>query len=185
MEAYMPISFLNDFIFCPRSIYFHQLYGKSNKRLYQTTYQTRGINAHKTIDKKSYSSSGTVLQGFEIFSEKYRIGGKIDTFDVRKGLLVERKKKITVIYDGYIFQLYAQYFCLTEMGYTVKRLKLYSLDTNKSYHIKTPEEDPQRKKDFELLIDKMRLFSFEAPFQSSPNKCQNCIYNPLCDISKC
>lgn len=63
MEAYLPISFLNDFIFCPRSIYFHQLHGRVSQKIYQQTPQTRGLAAHKTIENKSYSSSTSVLQG--------------------------------------------------------------------------------------------------------------------------
>lgn len=45
---YIPISFLNDFIFCPRSIYFHQLYGRSNESIYHTTSQSEGKLAHKS-----------------------------------------------------------------------------------------------------------------------------------------
>jgi len=34
------------------------------------------------------------------------------------------------IYDGYIFQLYAQFFCLQDMGYTVKKLSVYEIDNS-------------------------------------------------------
>lgn len=111
MEPYIPISFLNDFIFCPRSIYFHQLYGGSDESLYHSTDQSEGKEAHKTLDNKSYTTAKAVLQTLEVYSQKYGIGGKIDTYDQAKKLLVERKKKIKVIYDGYIYQLYAQYHC--------------------------------------------------------------------------
>ncbi len=183
MEAYMPISYLNDFIFCPRSIYFHQLYGRMNQRVYQTTAQTRGKAAHKTVDKKTYSTSKKVLQGMEVYSEKYNLGGKIDTFDQDKHLLVERKKKIKTIYDGYYYQLYAQYHCLNEMGYKVKRLKFYSMDDNKSYPVKTPEDDPELQNGFEALLEQMRNFDLDAPFDANKNKCDHCIYNNLCDAS--
>ena len=52
--------------------------------------------------------------------------------------LIERKKKITTIYDGYVFQLYAQYYCLIEMGYLVEKIQFYSFDSNKTYPIKLP-----------------------------------------------
>jgi len=96
----MPMAYLNDFIFCPRSIYFHQLYGRVEQRLYQSTDQTQGKAAHKAIDGQSYSTSKHILQGMGVYSEKYRIGGKIDTYDQKKALLVERKKKIRVITMG-------------------------------------------------------------------------------------
>lgn len=185
VESYIPISFLNDFIFCPRSIYFHQLYGRITQRLYQTTDQIRGTDAHKTIDRKKYTTAKTVLQGLAVFSEKYGIGGKIDLFDLNKSLLVERKKKIKVIYDGYIYQLYAQYYCLTEMGYQVKKMKLYSMDDNKSYPVKLPVADRERQEGFEKLIQDIYSFDLKTPFLTNINKCRHCIYCNLCDVTTC
>lgn len=185
MEPYLTLSFLNDFIFCPRSIYFHQLYGRVSTRLYQKKPQISGKAAHKAIDAKKYSSKKSTLQTIEIYSEKYNIGGKIDTFDLETGFLVERKKKIKVIYDGYIYQLYAQYHCLTEMGYEVKKLKLYSMDDNKSYAVKSPQEDTQTQEKFENLLQQIHDFDLNNPFTANPNKCKYCIYNNLCDQSLC
>jgi CRISPR-associated exonuclease Cas4 len=185
MEAYMPIAYLNDFIFCPRSIYFHQLYGRVSQRLYHTTAQTNGKAAHKTVDTQSYTTSKHVLQGMEVYSENYKIGGKIDTYDQEKALLVERKKKIKVIYDGYIFQIYAQYHCLKEMGYEVKKLKFYSMDDNKSYTVKKPEDDSERQQAFEGIVGQMKNFDLNEPFSANEYKCKHCIYNNLCDASLC
>jgi hypothetical protein len=50
MEEFILISYLNDFIFCPISIYFHKLYGTLDKTMYQSTYQISGTNVHKSID---------------------------------------------------------------------------------------------------------------------------------------
>lgn len=185
MEAYLPIAYLNDFIFCPRSIYFHQLYGRAEQRLYQTTDQTNGKAAHRTIDTESYTTSRQVLQGLEVFSERYNLGGKIDTFDIGNGLLTERKKKIKVIYDGYVYQLYAQYHCLTEMGYKVAALKFYSMDDNKSFPVAKPEDDPERQQAFEALLASMRRFDMGAPFSANAAKCGRCIYANLCDAALC
>ncbi len=185
MEAYLPISYLNDFVFCPRSIYFHQCYGRTEQRLYQSTDQTRGKAAHKTIDGQRYTSARDVLQGLDVYSEQYAIGGKIDLYHKAKALLVERKKKIKVIYDGYIYQLYAQYHCLTEMGYEVQRLQLYSLDDNRVYPIKTPAEDTARQAAFERLLAAMRQHDLNAPFKPDKRKCARCIYSSLCDVGLC
>ena len=56
MEETILISYLNDFIFCPVSIYFHKLYGAMDKTLYQSSFQIDGTNAHKAIDSKKYST---------------------------------------------------------------------------------------------------------------------------------
>lgn len=185
METYIPISYLNDFIFCPRSIYFHQLYGRASTRLYHTNDQAKGLAAHKTIDNQVYSTAKTVLQGLEVFSEYYNLCGKIDLYYAKTQELVERKKKIKVIYPGYIFQLYAQYFGLVEMGYPVKKLKLYSMDDNKNYPVSLPEEDPKQLQNFEGLIKEINQFSLSNEFTPNANKCQHCIYRNLCDQSLC
>ena len=181
MESYIPISFLNDFIFCPRSIYFHQLYGNREQVTYQNRTQIEGRQAHRTIDEKKYSTRKEILQGLSVYSDKYNIHGKIDTFDTKSGVLIERKKLIKNIYDGYVFQLYAQYYCLIEMGYVVKRLRLYSMDTNKSYPIPLPKEDLNMKNNFLELINKINKFDLRDHFQANPNKCIHCIYSSLCD----
>ena len=125
MESYIPISYLNDFIFCPRSIYFHQVYGAVDQKMYYETPQIEGKIAHQSIDEKYYSTKKSVLQGTEVYCEEYNLVGKIDIFYMETGELVERKKFIKTIYDGYVLQLYAQYFSLLEMGYQVTSLSLY------------------------------------------------------------
>lgn len=185
MEAYTPISFLNDFIFCPRSIYFHQLYGRVDPRLYRAADQTGGLAAHKTIDDKRYTTSAKALQNYEVYSHTYNLAGKIDLFDTATGILSERKKKITTVYDGYVFQLYAQYFALTDMGYAVKKIKLYSLDDNKSYWQPLPADNPEMLRKFESTLEQMRVFNLDDDFIPNPNKCRRCIYNNLCDKAEC
>lgn len=183
MEEIILISYLNDFIFCPVSIYFHKLYGDLNKNLYQTEYQINGTNAHNAVDNKTYSTRKNVLQGIDIYSQKYGIEGKIDVFDINRAELVERKNKITQIYDGYVFQMYAQYYALTEMGYKVKKLSLYSMSDNKKYVIKLPTEDLEMKAKFEKLIKNIHEFDMENFQQENKEKCKRCIYEPACDRS--
>ena len=86
------------------------------KSIYQAKSQTEGLNAHKAIDNKDYTDKKTILQGINVYCSEFNLIGKIDIFDIEKGLLTERKNKIIKIYDGYIYQLYAQYYALKEMG---------------------------------------------------------------------
>lgn len=115
MESYILLSELNDFIFCPRSIYWHHIYGRYTTSAYHDTSQILGNIAHKTIDTATYSTRKTILQGTAIYSDRLKIAGKIDIFDTKTGILTERKRKIKKIYDGYLLQLYGQYICLSEM----------------------------------------------------------------------
>lgn len=186
MEETILISYLNDFIFCPISIYFHKLYGKLDKNMYQSTYQIGGTYAHKSIDTRTYSSRKDILQGIDIYTEEFKIQGKIDIFDVKTGILTERKNKIKEIYDGYIFQLYAQYYALTEMGYLVNKLRFHSIIDNKNYNVKLPTEDKEMDNKFRKIVKEIQEFNIEKFEQMSTGKCKMCIYEPCCDRSnKC
>ncbi len=183
MEETILISYLNDFIYCPASIYFHNLYGNRDKLLYQREEQLTGTKVHKSIDEGTYTTSSDVLMGIEVYSEKYSIIGKIDMYDKKKKILTEKKKHIEKIYDGYIFQLYAQYFALKEMGFKVEEIRLYSIDDNKVYKIDIPEKNKEKFKDFETLIYNIRNFNINTFKQTNPKKCEKCIYEPACDRS--
>ena len=186
MENYITLSHLNDFIFCPRSTYFHQLYSIYNEQQYKQKVQIAGTAAHDTIDNGTYSSKKSILQGIEVYSNKYNIVGKIDMFDTDTGRLTERKKEIKVIYDGYIFQVYAQYFALTEMGYLVNEIIIYDMSHNTKYPIALPENNPEFFVKFEKVIADINSFDLElTPFTPNIEKCKKCIYSPLCDKSLC
>ena len=183
METYLCITQLNDFILCPRSIYFHNIYQNNySEETYHKTWQKKGQAAHKAIDEQQYSSRKDVLQGIEVYSEKYNLLGKIDVFDLSNGELTERKFSVTAIYDGFRYQVYAQYFALSEMGYKVKKLKIYSKKDNKSYSIPLP--GLKELEEFENVLEDIKNFSLSDDFSQNPKKCLNCIYNPLCDIYK-
>ena len=181
MEPYIQISFLNDFIFCPRSIYFHQVYKSYDSKMYQKDIQIRGKLAHSNIDQKKYSTRKEILQGLPIYSQKYSLCGRIDIFNQKTGILTERKKRVKKIYDGYIFQIYAQYYCLKEMGYNVTNLYIYCFDHNKKYPILLPEESPEMDQKFKELLKQFNRFRLEDSFRPNIKKCNNCIYNNLCD----
>ena len=83
-EEPLIISNLNDFIFCPASIYFHSLEENEENLLGQDSYQLNGSAAHEKPDKAEYSTKKSVLQGISIYCEKYNLCGKIDTFDSEK-----------------------------------------------------------------------------------------------------
>lgn len=178
MEDYIQISKLNDFVFCPYSIYLHSVYENFSVKTYHRAAQTVGKIAHESVDKKIYTTSAHILQGTEVCSERLGIIGKIDTFDVKTGLLVERKYKVKKIFDGYRYQLYAQMFCLQEMGYEVKLLAIQSLADNKRYKISLPEEAAILQ--FEELIEAVENYQPALPKNKNPAKCAQCVYRPLC-----
>ena len=178
MYDYIQISKINDFIFCPHSLYFHSVYENFDDGHYKTRPQIAGTIAHVTVDTQGASSRKNILQGKEVFSEKYSVIGKIDIYDYDKKELIERKRTIKKIYDGYVFQLCAQKVCMEEMGYKVEKLKLQSLTDHKKYNVVLTKEQIKK---FNETLSKMKKFN---PLLSKKcdnlDKCNNCIYRELC-----
>ncbi|MBO5988551.1 MAG: type V CRISPR-associated protein Cas4 [Paludibacteraceae bacterium] len=53
---YISISTLNNYIFCPYSIYLHNVYMETDEGLYHASPQTNGRVAHEAVDSKKYSN---------------------------------------------------------------------------------------------------------------------------------
>lgn len=186
METYIQISMLNDFVFCPRSIYFHRIYSSAGQDMYHTDVQIAGKAAHESIENKKYSTRKDVLMGIEVYCEKYNILGKIDIFDIKTGRLTERKNKVVRIYDGYVFQVYGQTCALREMEYDVKNVVIYDKMHNKNYRIPLPEEDQAMFYKFEKVINDINSYDLRsAQFKPNIEKCKRCIYSQLCDYNIC
>lgn len=58
MNDYIQLSTLNDFIFCPYSIYLHSVYMESDGDLYKAAPQTKGTLAHQGVDEKNQNWKG-------------------------------------------------------------------------------------------------------------------------------
>lgn len=174
------ISQLNDFIFCPYSIYLHNVYQTLDDDTYHDTPQVKGKIAHKGVDNGTYSTKKTVITAMAVHSDKYGLTGKIDQYFADSKKLIERKRTIKTIYDGYKLQLYAQYFCLVEMGFEVDYLGFYSMTDNKNHALALP--DDKIIDWFENHLYKIRHYNpMTDDIYINANKCTHCIYQPLCD----
>ncbi len=179
MEPYLMITQINDFLFCPYSIYYHDILRNSaGEDIYHETVQKKGLAAHRSIDEGTYSSRAGVITGMAVYCAEFGLMGRIDIFDTAAGLLTERKYSVTAVYTGIRYQLYAQYFALTEMGYTVTALRLHSVKDNKNYPVALPGE--KDKAAFCALINEIRAFTPETSFAAKPARCGRCIYHALC-----
>ena len=179
MFHFIPITAINDFLFCPRSLYFHGIYQQFDTDVYKDLPQKRGKQAHRASDEGKYSSHKRYLQGKFISSSRLGLIGRIDIYDQEEKALIERKRLIRHVYRGYRLQLLAQKKCLEEEGREVRRCFLHSLADNKRYEVSFSSED---EKVFHDLLSKMRLFrveDFPATLQN-PEKCKSCIYHLLC-----
>lgn len=179
MEDYIPVSFLNDFIYSPESIYLHLAYQDFDTSLYHDTPQVKGRLNHSNIDSQSFSNSKDWLQGTMFYCSHLRLCGRIDLFNIKSGILIERKTKIKTIFPGYRFQLYAQMLGLQELGYCVESLQIYSLEDNKKYPVAKPTKDDWQ--DLENLVKQIRNYNplQELEQKNFDTKSQISIYKNL------
>ena len=61
MDDCIIFSNISDFIFCPASIYFHNLYGSRETITYQNHYQINGTKEHETVDTNTYSTQKEII----------------------------------------------------------------------------------------------------------------------------
>ncbi len=179
MDDYIPISLLNDYIFCPYSIYLHNVYMETDEGLYHAKPQTRGRFAHESIDNKKYSNKRFVLQSLPIISEYLGVIGKIDVYKKEDKRLIERKYELKNIYQGQLYQLWAQYFCMIEMGYEVDSLEFYEISKNRTIPVDLPNDE--QKCQLKQFIDSFRKFDPANIIKTNINKCKHCIYCNICD----
>ncbi|MDR0926927.1 MAG: type V CRISPR-associated protein Cas4 [Ignavibacteria bacterium] len=182
MDEYIAISLLNDFIFCPYSIYLHNVYMGGDEGIVHSTPQATGKSAHSAIDNNQYSTKKSELTSLSVYSDELGIAGKIDIYKADEKLLTERKYKLTTIYQGQIFQLWAQYFCMLEMGYQIEKLTMHSISTNQTFPIEIPSAI--EKSQLINFINEFKNYNPEKPIKTNENKCKHCIYCNLCDKSE-
>lgn len=178
MGNYILISNLNDFTFCPYSIYLHNVYMDTDEDIYKAEPQTRGKIAHESVDEKT-SSSKNEIQSLPISSDELGVMGKIDVYRQKEKLLIERKYKLKNIYRGQLYQIWAQYYCMIEMGYEIDKIAFYEISTNKMIPLDLPTDN--EKQELQELIYKYRNYNLEDNFTLNENKCLHCIYCNLCD----
>ncbi len=173
------ISKINDFIFCPFSIYLHGIYESFSEKVYHDEPQVEGKINHEKIDLGKYSSAKNILQGLEVASLEWGVVGKIDIFDIEKRELIERKSKIKKIYDGYRYQTYCQLLCLQEAGLCVDKITIRSLKDNKKFNIRLPNEEELKK--LRSILWRMKDFNPRDGIKfKNLKKCERCIYANLC-----
>ena len=179
MDNYVSISTLNDFIFCPYSVYLHNVYADTDKDVYHAKPQTVGEIAHLTVDEKRTSNRRDELQSLSVISHRYGLIGKIDIYRKAEKKLIERKYQLKRLYQGQIYQLWAQYLCMVEMGYDVGHLAFYEISRNRMISVQIPSDEQIIQ--FQRFVQMYRNYNPSESINANINKCTHCIYCALCD----
>ncbi len=152
----------------------------TDESLYHAAPQTKGKIAHEKVDNKTSTHSKQDLISLPVYSVELKLMGKIDIYKGNEKLLIERKNNLKNIYQGQIYQLWAEYFCMTEMGYIIEKIAFYEITTKKFTYLELPSE--QNLLELKSFIAKYFNYNPETSVISvNPNKCIHCIYCNLCD----
>lgn len=152
---------------------------ETDEGLYHASPQTKGKLSHEPVDTKTSSNRKEDIFALPVFSEELGVMGKIDVYKKKQKKLIERKYQLKHIFQGQIYQLWAQFFCMVEMGYEVEEIAFYEISTKRIIPISVPSET--EKKELKAFVDSFRNYDPSAPLQVNLNKCIHCIYCNLCD----
>ncbi|MBU4537067.1 MAG: type V CRISPR-associated protein Cas4 [Weeksellaceae bacterium] len=176
MEFFLAITTLNDFIFCPYSIYLHEIYNYTKEDTYHSKSQSKGRRLHDFIENDTNPND---WKSAFVYSEKLKIYGKIDDYDTANRELIEYKSTVATAFKGYYYQIWAQYLCLSEMGIIVEKLAFYDFRVSKKIEIPLPSNDQLL--ELECHVRKVQQYDFNSEIKINPNKCRRCIYQNLCE----
>jgi CRISPR-associated protein Cas4 len=114
-----------------------------------------------------------------VCSNKMHIVGKIDLYHKDTQQLIKRKYELKQLYQGQIYQLWAQYFCMIEMGYAIKSIAFYEISRNRMIAIDIPGEKEYN--DLMAFINRYKDYNPSSPIPINRIKCIHCVYCNLCD----
>lgn len=180
MDNYIEISTLNDFSFCPYSIYLHNVYKGASEDIYYAAPQIQGRYSHCNVDSGRVARNEGDVSGMSVISHRYGLVGKIDVYKASAAQLIERKRNIATVYQGQLYQLWAQMLCMEEMGYVVKSMGFYDVSTRKLTPVNLPNDHDLA--EFELFLNRYRNYDpYRDRIVTVRAKCLHCIYCNLCD----
>ena len=152
---------------------------ESDENIFHASPQVRGRLAHAATDNNTYSSRSSDITSLSVCSDELGIMGKIDLYRKDKKILIERKYLLKQIYRGQMYQLWAEYFCMVEMGYEIEKLAFYETSTNRMISVDIPGY--REKSELLNFICRFRNYSPELPITLNHNKCIHCVYCNMCD----
>ena len=170
MQRLVNASMLNQYLYCPR-------------RFWYIIYQdTQGNNYYKTDGKSKHENQST-RGGWtrEIYVESTELGlkGKVDVFEDREGVPVERKRGEDY-YPNDEIQLTAYCLLLEEaMDEVVDEGVIYLFGTDRRHKIRITEWHRNKLQEVLAEIREMDVTT-PPPFTDNPAKCEKCSTREYC-----
>jgi len=194
----LPLSALNDFLFCPRRAALKFVEGLRG----ENEHTVLGDLAHEHVDFPGFEQRAgwTLLRALRVFSDRLGLSGKADLVEVRYALLesqisnlksemprrvlaarpVEYKKGPKRRFDNDEVQLCAQALCLEEMfGIVVEAGAIFYAQSQRRLEI--PFDDALRRLTLSAISDlRSQISDSRIPVAELKPQCDGCSLHEVC-----
>jgi CRISPR-associated exonuclease Cas4 len=182
----LPLSALNDFLFCPRRAGLKFIEGLRGTNVHTVI----GDLAHEHVDFPGYEQRAgwTLLRALPLFSDKLGLSGKADLVELRRDAddkavearPVEYKKGPKRRFDNDEVQLCAQALCLEEMfGLSVPTGAIYHVQSERRTEVEF--DDAFRQRTLSAISNLRSLISdAKIPPAELKPQCEGCSLHEIC-----
>ncbi len=183
---YIPLRYLNEYVYCPRLGYLEMAYGEFE----DNEFTVDGAIKHRTVEREKGSdgtADGCRMTSLLLSSERLGVIGKIDLLqsddhefspvEYKRGKMPAGERKL---YDPERVQLCAQGLILRDNGYPSSRGYVYFADSHRRVEVVFDEELIQ------LTLRAIREFREILSYDEPPpplardSKCIGCSLNKIC-----
>ena len=181
LPDYLPLSFLNQLIYCPRR--FWLMYAESEMLINAAVLEGTLRHRHAHDPGHQRDEIGRTIRSVHVWSETLRIAGIADFVEEREGALIplEHKNGRMGKWVNDQVQLCAQAICLEERtGQAITHGEIFYWGSRRREQIDLTEGLRQRTKDtIQQAFDLLSAGKLPPPVDQ-PAKCRDCSLEPVC-----
>jgi CRISPR-associated exonuclease Cas4 len=188
MDDYLPISYINQFLYCPRRYWYMHVLGEMevNAPVLEGTLQHE--RAHQPGRQETAEGEPAAYRRVYVWSDRLQIAGFCDLIEIEAGEMtpVEHKHGRQGRWDNDAAQLCAQALCLEEMtGRSVTRGEVFYWGSRRRVPVSF---DAALRGLTEAAITQIRTLvaagrlppPLTSPRPGLPAKCRQCSLEPIC-----
>lgn len=178
---YLPISYLNQFIYCPRR--FWLMYSESEMEINAPVLE--GQLRHRNADQPGvqHDDLGRAMRSVHVWSETLRIAGIADFVEEKNGVLLpleHKRGKMGQWLNDHV-QLCAQAMCLEERtGIRIDQGEIFYWSNRRRERVSIDETlRDHTRATIQAVIDLLAAGRMPIPI-NHPGKCRDCSLEPIC-----
>jgi CRISPR-associated exonuclease Cas4 len=182
MPESLPLSLLNDFLYCPRRAALKVVEGWRSANVHTA----RGDIVHEHADMPGYevAKGATLLRALPVFSDRLGLSGKCDIIEQRSDgsyFPVEFKVGRRREFENDDVQLCAQALCLEEMlGVAIPRGAIFHAQSKRRREVEFNADLRQRTEDVARQLHELQASESIPPAPYVEGRCEECSLFDIC-----